>query len=92
MLAPTLNAVELAFNPVKYGAVPDKPVMEVVIPSAFEAGHAPEGGHVLSAVVQFAPHDPKDRAAARPRCWRTRWRCWKTTRPACGTASPMWSS
>ena len=65
VLAPSLNAVELAFNPVKYGAVPDKPVMEVVLPSAFEAGHAPEGRHVLSAVVQFAPHDPKDRAAAK---------------------------
>lgn len=65
VLAPTLNAVELAFNPVKYGQVPEKPVMEIVIPSAFESGHAPEGGHVLSAVVQFAPHDPKDRAKAK---------------------------
>lgn len=33
--------------------------MEFLLPSAFEAGYAPEGGHVLSANVQFAPHDPK---------------------------------
>ncbi len=59
VLAPDEHAVESAFNPVKYGEVPDRPVMEVVIPSAFEAGHAPDGHHVLSAIVQYAPHAPK---------------------------------
>ena len=59
ILADSEDAVEAAFNPVKYGEVPDRPVMEVIMPSAFEPGHAPEGGHVLSAVVQFAPHAPK---------------------------------
>lgn len=57
--------VERAFNPVKYGQVPDAPVMEIVIPSAHEAGHAPDGQHFLSAIVQYAPHDPADRDAAR---------------------------
>ena len=59
VIAPSVDAVERAFNPVKYGDVPDHPVMEILIPSAFEPGQAPEGQHTLSAIVQFAPHAPK---------------------------------
>jgi phytoene dehydrogenase-like protein len=60
VLAPSVNAVETAWNPAKYGEVPDRPVMEVTFPSAHDATLAPAGGHVLSAIVQFAPHAPKD--------------------------------
>ncbi|MFN4100460.1 MAG: phytoene desaturase family protein [Pararhodobacter sp.] len=59
VLAPSSNAVEDAFTPVKYGEVPARPVMEIILPSAHEPGIAPEGAHVLSAIVQFAPHAPK---------------------------------
>ena len=65
VIAPSVNAVENAFNPGKYGDVPHDPVMEIVIPSAHEHGHAPEGHHVLSAIVQFAPHAPANLDAAR---------------------------
>ncbi|MEX0969347.1 MAG: NAD(P)/FAD-dependent oxidoreductase [Paracoccaceae bacterium] len=59
LIAPGVNAVENAFNAVKYGEVPKAPVMEIIMPSAHEGGHAPDGKHQLSAIVQFAPHDPK---------------------------------
>ena len=59
VLAPSIRAVEDAFNAVKYGEVPLLPVMELILPSVHEAGHAPEGHHVLSAIVQLAPHAPK---------------------------------
>ena len=59
VIAGSSDAVELAFNPVKYGEVPLAPVMEIILPSAHEEGLAPPGQHVLSAVVQFAPHAPK---------------------------------
>lgn len=65
LIAPSEEHVERAFNPVKYGRTPDAPVMEVLVPSAFGPGHAPEGKHLLSAVVQFAPHAPQDPEAAR---------------------------
>lgn len=65
VLAPSEDHVERAFNPVKYGQVPDAPVMEVLLPSAHEAGHAPAGQHLLTAVLQYAPHNPPDRDAAR---------------------------
>lgn len=60
LLAEDEHVIESAFNPVKYGEVPDAPVMEVILPSLFEEGYAPAGHHVLSATVQFAPHAPKD--------------------------------
>lgn len=59
VVAPSVRAVEEAFNPVKYGEVPKAPVMEFILPSAHDAGMAPEGQHTLSAIVQFAPHAPK---------------------------------
>ena len=59
VIAPSVRVVEDAFNPVKYGEVPKVPVLEFVVPSAFEDGLAPEGHHALSAIVQFAPHAPK---------------------------------
>ncbi len=65
VIASSEDHVERAFNPVKYGHVPEAPVMEIVLPSAHEAGHAPDGQHLLSAIVQYAPHAPTDRDAAR---------------------------
>lgn len=65
LIVPSEEAVERAFNPVKYGRVPEAPVMEIVLPSAFEAGHAPDGQHLLSAIVQYAPHAPDNPDAAR---------------------------
>lgn len=59
VIAPTADHVERAFNPVKYGEVPAAPAMEILIPSAFEPGLAPAGQHVLSAIVQYAPHAPR---------------------------------
>jgi phytoene dehydrogenase-like protein len=59
VIAPSARAVEDAFNAVKYGRFSEGPVMEIVIPSAFEEGLAPAGHHVLSAIVQFAPHAPE---------------------------------
>lgn len=57
--------MENACNPVKYGQVPQHPVIKLVIPSLHEptapqaTGHEQTGPHSLSAIVQFAPHAPK---------------------------------
>jgi phytoene dehydrogenase-like protein len=63
VIAPSVDAVETAFNPVKYGGFSENPVMEILLPTAFEAGLAPEGHHVLSAIVQFAPHEAMGQTA-----------------------------
>jgi phytoene dehydrogenase-like protein len=56
LIAPTLDDVEMAFNHSKYGEHSLAPVVEITIPSVHDRSLAPEGGHVLSAVVQYAPY------------------------------------
>jgi phytoene dehydrogenase-like protein len=59
LVAPSLQYVEHAFNHAKYGEFSASPVMEITIPTVHDPQLAPEGKHVLSAVVQWAPHNLK---------------------------------
>jgi phytoene dehydrogenase-like protein len=56
VLAPSLRAVEQAFNDAKYGNFSAAPLLEVIVPTAVDPSLAPAGQHVLSAVVQYAPY------------------------------------
>jgi phytoene dehydrogenase-like protein len=56
VIAPDVDYVERAFNPAKYGEFSPEPVMEITLPSLHDPSLAPEGKHVLSAVVQYAPY------------------------------------
>jgi phytoene dehydrogenase-like protein len=56
VIAPSVDHVENAFNPAKYGAYSPEPVMEITLPSLSDSSLAPAGACVLSAVVQFAPY------------------------------------
>lgn len=57
VIAPSVEYVELAFNHCKYGEYSTKPVAEITIPSIHDNSIAPQGKHVLSAIVQYAPRD-----------------------------------
>jgi phytoene dehydrogenase-like protein len=57
LIAPDADYVERAFNPAKYSEYSPQPVMEIHLPSIHDAGMAPAGQQVLSAIVQYAPHD-----------------------------------
>ena len=56
VIAPSVEYVERAHNPAKYGEISAAPVMEITLPSLHDASLAPPGKHVLSAVVQYAPY------------------------------------
>ncbi|UWQ29109.1 NAD(P)/FAD-dependent oxidoreductase [Leisingera sp. M523] len=56
LIAPSATYVERAFNPAKYGGIPESPVIEAVIPSLADPGLAKDGQHVLSAVVSSVPY------------------------------------
>jgi len=56
VIAPTVDYVERAFNPAKYGEFSDQPAMEITLPSLSDPALAPDGACVLSAVVQYAPY------------------------------------
>lgn len=57
--APSLDAIEFAFDASKYGEVPERPVMEFCLPSMDDPSLAPEGQHVLSAHVMYVTGDRK---------------------------------
>lgn len=59
LIAPSRRYIELAYNPAKYGELPDAPALEITIPSLGDPSLAPAGKHVLSAVVQYIPYDVK---------------------------------
>jgi phytoene dehydrogenase-like protein len=59
VIARSARHVDEAFNPAKYGEFSPDPVMEITIPSLFNPSAAPEGGAVLSALVQYAPYELK---------------------------------
>lgn len=59
VLAADENYVERAFNPAKYGEFSPHPVLEITFPSFRDASLAPNGKHVMSAIVQYAPYELK---------------------------------
>lgn len=60
-IGPDLDYLERAFDHAKYGRFSPAPWIELVIPSLLDATLAPPGAHVLSAYVQFAPYELRDR-------------------------------
>ena len=56
IIAPELDAIEFAFDDAKYGELPTRPVMEIVIPSVHDTSLAPPGQHLLSAHVMYVPY------------------------------------
>lgn len=59
VLANSIEEIEAAFDPSKYGGWSKSPMMEIVIPSVTDPSLAPDGQHVLSAVLQYAPYNVK---------------------------------
>jgi phytoene dehydrogenase-like protein len=60
VIAPDMDYIESAFNAVKYREYSTAPVMDISIPSLHDRSLAPEEGHVLSAIIQFAPYAPNE--------------------------------
>ncbi|MGA2095090.1 MAG: NAD(P)/FAD-dependent oxidoreductase [Candidatus Acidiferrum sp.] len=54
-IGPEIDYLERAFDASKYGEFSTAPYLDVTIPTILDAPMAPDGKHVLSAYVQFAP-------------------------------------
>jgi phytoene dehydrogenase-like protein len=59
IIAPDMDTIEFAYDDAKYGDFSQQPVMEIVLPSLHDASMAPDGQHVLSAHVMYAPYGLK---------------------------------
>ena len=59
LIAPDMRYIERAFNPTKYGEHAEQPVLEITIPSLHDATMAPDGQHVMSVNICYAPYHLK---------------------------------
>ena len=55
-ISPTMDYIEKAFDDAKYGWPSKEPILELTIPSMVDSTLAPEGKHVMSIFVQYAPY------------------------------------
>ncbi len=66
IISPSMDYLELAFNPSKYRQIPEHPALEISMPSFNDPALAPAGKHVMSVNILFVPYDMgPDEAEAR---------------------------
>ena len=56
LVAPGIDHLERAFDASKYGRISEEPLLEATIPTLADPSLAPEGTHVMSVIVQWAPY------------------------------------
>lgn len=55
-ISPTLDYIERAYDDAKYGRPSNEPILEITLPTSVDATLAPEGHHVMSMFIQYAPY------------------------------------
>lgn len=60
-ISPGTNYLERAYDASKYGGISPQPYLEITIPSLTDATRAPQGKHVMSVWMQYAPYERKTR-------------------------------
>ncbi len=55
-IGPELDYLERAFDHAKYGELSSDPWLDIAIPSLLDPGLAPQGAHVASIYVHYAPY------------------------------------
>lgn len=58
-IAPSLDYLERAYDDAKYGAVSRYPYLEARIPTLHDPSLAPQGKHIMTVQVQYAPYHLK---------------------------------
>ena len=56
-ISPTMDYIERAYDDAKYGRPSEEPILEMTMPTSVDSTLAPEGKHVMSMFVQFAPYE-----------------------------------
>jgi phytoene dehydrogenase-like protein len=58
-ICPDQDYIERGFDDAKYGRPSEKPILECTIPSVVDPSVAPEGQHLMSMFIQYAPYELK---------------------------------
>jgi phytoene dehydrogenase-like protein len=56
LVAPGIDYLERGFDASKYGRISEEPYLEATIPSLLDPSLAPQGHHVMSVLMQWAPY------------------------------------
>lgn len=59
-ISPSMEYIQRAYDPVKYGACSQQPYLDIHIPTLTDPSLAPEGKHILSASVKYTPYELKN--------------------------------
>lgn len=60
ILSPSIEYVERAWDDAKHGQPSERPMLDCVIPTTKDPALAPDGQHILTAFVQYAPPELAD--------------------------------
>jgi phytoene dehydrogenase-like protein len=55
-ISPSLEHLERAYDAAKYGAYSPNPILVMAIPTLLDPALAPQGQHILSITMQYAPY------------------------------------
>lgn len=55
-----LTGIQKAYDPVKYGGIPENPTLDIRIPSLVDSSVAPDGRHLMSVTVRYIPYQLRD--------------------------------
>lgn len=55
-ICPSIEYVERAWDDAKYGRASERPLLELTIPTMYDASLAPAGRHIMGIFLQYAPY------------------------------------
>ena len=55
-ICPSIEYVERAWDDAKYGRASQRPLLELTIPTVYDASLAPPGKHIMGIYLQYAPY------------------------------------
>ncbi len=59
-VGPTMDYIDRAYDDAKYGKPAEEPILEMTMATSVDKTIAPEGKHLLSMFVQYAPYQLRD--------------------------------
>ncbi len=59
-IGPSLDYLERAYDDAKYGRPAAEPILEITLPTSVDTTIAPDGKHIMSMFVQYAPYKLAD--------------------------------
>ncbi len=59
-VGPTMDYIDRAYDDAKYGKPAEEPILEMTMATSVDKTIAPEGKHLLSLFVQYAPYNLRD--------------------------------